>query len=327
MVGKYVHAVHRRLFTDRSQHRLERVIIILAAGGLLIHGGLIMLSFFDLLPVRLSEQLGKDPIAALYTPFSFILVYEVYMFVYHLPESFTISIGKQYEIVALIILRRIFKDIAQLNFNESWFKIGSHNFDLFLDMVTVLIIFAMIFLFYRLSLKRPRQERSPDVVQFIRIKQLFAVILLAVLIGLSLYSLGQWAYEVYLYQFGAIDELGDVNKIFYSEFFVVLIYVDVFILILSLLYSQHFSQIMRNSGFIISTVLIRLSFSADHITNQLMLVGAITFGVLVSAIYNLYGYVPREVETATPFANSAHSTPTEDHQEKATESQSVPTSS
>jgi len=300
MLGRQVHQVHRTLFTHWFQHRLERIIIILAAGGLLLHGGLIFLSFLELLPERMMAQLGKDPIAALYTPFSFILVYEVYMFVYHLPESFTISIGKQYEIVALIILRRIFKDIAQLDFEESWFKVGSHNFDLLLDMISVLIIFAMIFLFYRLSLKRPRQERSPDVVQFIRIKQLFSVILLVVLVGLSLYSLGHWVYEVYLYQFGAIDELGDVNKIFYSEFFVVLIYVDVFILILSLLYSQHFSQIMRNSGFIISTVLIRLSFSADHITNQLMLVGAIGFGVLVSAIYNLYGNVPREVESADP---------------------------
>ena len=300
MLGRQVHRVHSTLFTNRFQHRLERIIIILAASGLLIHGGLIVLSFLELLPPRLADQLGTDPIAALYTPFSFILVYEVYMFVYHLPESFTTSIGKQYEIVALIILRRIFKDIAQLEFGKSWFEVGSHNFDLLLDMISVLIIFALIFLFYRLSLKRPRQERSPDVVQFIRIKQLFSVILLAVLVGLSVYSLGRWGHEVYLYQFGAIDELGDVNKIFYSEFFVVLIYVDVFILILSLLYSQHFSQIMRNSGFIISTVLIRLSFSADHITNQLMLVGAIGFGVLVSGIYNLYGQVPREVANTIP---------------------------
>lgn len=318
MLGRQVHLLHRNLFTHRSQHRLERIIIILAAGGLLVHGGLILLSFLGLLPERLTDQLGVDPVAALYTPFSFILVYEVYMFVYHLPESFTISIGKQYEIVALIILRGIFKDIAQLDFSESWIKVGSHNFDLLIDMVTVLIIFAMIYLFYRLSLKRPRRERSPDVVQFIRIKQLFSVILLMVLIGLSCYSLGKWGYDVYLYQFGAIDELSDVNKIFYSEFFIVLIYVDVFILILSLLYSQHFSQIMRNSGFIVSTVLIRLSFSADHLTNDLMLIGAITFGVLVSAIYNLYGYVPREVETATPLDELSESVGEEDPQPVST---------
>jgi hypothetical protein len=300
MLGSRIQRIHRKVFADEFQHRLERVVIYLAAGGLLVHGGMIMLSFLGWLPPRLTESLGTDPISALYTPFSFILIYEVYMFVYHLPESFTISIGKQYEIVALIILRRIFKDIAYLEFNETWFTVGSHNFDLLLDMVTVLIIFAMIFLFYRLSLRRPRRERSPDVVQFIRIKQLFAVILLLVLVALSCFSLGSWLIEVYQYQFGAIDELKDVNEVFYSEFFVVLIYVDVFILILSLLYSQHFSQIMRNSGFIISTVLIRLSFSADHVTNQLMLVGAITFGVLVSGIYNLYGQVPEEIEKNRP---------------------------
>lgn len=304
MLGAQVDGLHRRIFTRKSAHQFERIIIILAAGGLFIHGGLILLSFLGLLPPLLTEALGTDPIAALYTPFSFILLYEVYLFVYHLPESFTKSIGKQYEIVALIILRGIFKDIANLDFKGNWFVIDrsdeSYNADLLLDMGTVLIIFVLIFLFYRLSTKRPRRERSPDVVQFIRIKQLFSVFLLFALVILSIYSLGKWIYEVYEYQLGIVTELNDPNKVFYQDFFMILIYVDVFILILSLLYSQHFSQIMRNSGFIISTVLIRLSFSADHLTNDLMLIGAITFGVLVSGIYNLYGRVPRELEEALP---------------------------
>jgi len=48
-----------------------------------------------------------NPIAAIYTPFSFILIYEVYLLVFYLPKSTTIYIGKQYEIITLILIRGI----------------------------------------------------------------------------------------------------------------------------------------------------------------------------------------------------------------------------
>jgi len=294
-----VDRLYDTLFAPHFVHRLEQAIILLAAGGLLIHGGLISLAHLGYMPGPLDEQLRIDPISALYTPFSFILIYEVYLFVYHLPESFTISIGKQYEIVALIIIRRIFKDIANLKLGGPWFVIDSYNFELMVDMIGILVIFALIYAFYRLSRDRPRFAESPQRTQFIRIKRFFAVALVPILLGLSMYSFGHWAWEVYHYQQGNLPELSDVNKVFYRDFFVVLIFVDVFILILSLLYSRRFSQIMRNSGFIISTVLIRVSFSADRFTNLLLLVGAIAFGVLVAWVYNWYGSAIDEDNIAT----------------------------
>lgn len=295
--SSFVKRLYDTLFAKHFIHRLEKAIIYLAVLGLILHVGLIAMANWGWLPEVLAGEIGKNPISALYTPFSFILLYEVYLFVYHLPESFTISIGKQYEIVALIIIRRIFKDIANLEFEGGhWLDIDSYNFELMVDMIGILIIFALIYLFYRITLDRPRHQLTTDRAQFIRIKQLFAVLLVPVLLTLSLYSFGNWAWEVYHYQQGNIPELTDINKVFYLDFFLILIFVDVLILILSLLYSRRFSQIMRNSGYIISTVLIRVSFSFDRLTNLMLLLGAIAFGVLVAWVYNWFAAVPIEEE-------------------------------
>ena len=52
-----------------------------------------------------------NPISGIYTPFSIILYYEIFLLIYYLPRSFTTSILKQFEIISLIVIRRIFYDI------------------------------------------------------------------------------------------------------------------------------------------------------------------------------------------------------------------------
>ena len=70
-----------------------------------------------------STELLNNPISAIYTPFSFILIYEVYLLIYYLPKSFTTYITKQYEIITLIIIRKLFKDLSSLELTSNWFEI------------------------------------------------------------------------------------------------------------------------------------------------------------------------------------------------------------
>ena len=78
-----------------------------------------------------------------------------------------------------------------------------------------------------------------------------------------------------------------VNEVFYNTFFSILIIADVFILLLSFLYTERYSQIMRNTGFIICTILIRLSFSSTGLTNLLLIISSVLFGLLILKIYSL----------------------------------------
>ena len=64
--------------------------------------------------------------------------------------------------------------------------------------------------------------------------------------------------------------------------------VDVLLLLVSFFYSDTFHKIIRNSGFVISTILIKVSFSTDGIVNNALIIGAVLFGFLILLIHNKF---------------------------------------
>ena len=79
-----------------------------------------------------------------------------------------------------------------------------------------------------------------------------------------------------------------INNIFFDEFFTILIVVDVLILLASFFYSDRFHTIIRNSGFVLSTILIKISFSVSGILNNVLIVGSVLFGLLILYIHQLF---------------------------------------
>ena len=72
-----------------AKKRIEKTILYIALIGFVIHLLLIYISKFSVVNFHLDSELFKNPISAIYTPFSFILIYEVYLLIYYLPKSFT----------------------------------------------------------------------------------------------------------------------------------------------------------------------------------------------------------------------------------------------
>ena len=85
-----------------------------------------------------------------------------------------------------------------------------------------------------------------------------------------------------------IASLKNVNNVFFDDFFNILIIVDVLLLLTSFFYSDKFHTIIRNSGFVISTILIKISFSVDGIMNNALIIGSVLFGLGILHIYNLF---------------------------------------
>ncbi len=79
-----------------------------------------------------------------------------------------------------------------------------------------------------------------------------------------------------------------INNLFFDEFFTVLILVDVVILLISFFYTDKFHKIIRNSGFVVSTILIRLSFGASGLISTILIITAVLFGLLIILIHNKY---------------------------------------
>ena len=289
-------------FNPEIKEKIELITLYVASVGFLIHLIIVFLYLSDLITVHVQvESLISSPIAAIYTPFSFILIYEVYLLVYYLPRSFSISIAKQYEIISLILVRRIFKDISVLDFGQIEL-FTKKNLNLLYDIVGFLILFFLIFLFRFLLVKRESRDITVDIKGFILFKKVLCVILAPILVLLSVYSLTNWVIELNQLNLGLISTIRDFNSIFYNEFFAALIIVDVFILVASFHYTDRYSLLIRNTGFVITTVLIRISFSADGLANVVLLVSGVGFGVLVLYLFSLYDSIDRGEPTKESYA-------------------------
>ena len=85
-----------------------------------------------------------------------------------------------------------------------------------------------------------------------------------------------------------LNDLQGIYSIIFTLFFTVLILVDVILLLISFFYTDQFHKIIRNSGFIISTILIRMSFGVSGLINTILILVAVLFGLAILSIHNKY---------------------------------------
>ena len=277
-----INIVFGKVFSDRNLRVFEKLILFLATSGFIIHLLLILLNnkgYVDL--YFFNDSLFVNPISAIYTPFSFILIYEAFLLIYYLPRSFTTSIAKQFEIMSLILIRKIFKDIPEVNLSDNWI-LNENNLQLIYDLTGVLIVFYLIYLFKKLKDNLPQLPVHTNLKRFLGYKKLISLLLIPTLILLCIFSFLDWYGAVFI----GGENSPNIDYLFFVEFFGILILVDVFILLISFQYTERYSQLVRNTGFIISTILLRLSFNAVGLTSIILLISGIIFGLIILYIYN-----------------------------------------
>lgn len=290
--------VYRSLLSEKTRETAERTIVLIAIFSFAVHLLLLAAVHLGWIPDGGFAKLTGDPIVAVYTPFSFILIYEVYLLVYYLPKSITRYIGKQYEIITLIVIRKIFGDISHLEFTADWFNVeGDIQFTY--DIIASVLLFFLIYLFYYLNSKRAeiRYAEGPSgkkIGNFVKVKKILAGILVPLFFILAAYNFGSWAQSIFSDGLSAA-EASDVNNIFFEDFFTVLILADVFLLLFSFLHTDKFHQTIRNSGFVISTVLIKMSFGEEGLTGTILTVVAVIIGVLMLFIHNRFEKLEQKV--------------------------------
>ena len=286
---KIVDIIFDKLLSEHTREKTEKIILQIAIFSFFIHLAIIYFLKFDFIEFPINSELLKNPISAAYTPFSFILIYEVYLLIYYLPKSFTTYITKQYEIITLIIIRKLFKDLAALELSSNWFEIkGDLQFTY--DLVASLLLFYLIFLFQKQGNKKVvQQEKNKRIIEkFIGKKKLIAVILVPLFFVMALFTLIDWSAGVSGFSASKMPSFESINNLFFDQFFTVLILVDVVLLLISFFYTDKFHKIIRNSGFVISTILIRMSFVSSGLTSTILIVVAVLFGLAIITIHNKY---------------------------------------
>jgi len=283
-----INKLYQIFLSEYAKRRIEKTILYVALIGFFIHLILIYLSKFSIVNFHLESELFVNPISAIYTPFSFILVYEVYLLIYYLPKSFTTYITKQYEIITLIIIRKLFKDLSIIELSSDWFDIkGDLQFTY--DILASIILFYLIFQFQKQGMRKlqPQNKNNSKIESFIRRKKIIAVVLVPIFFTLALITLFNWTSDISFTSYN-LPNFDTINNLFFDEFFTVLILVDVVLLLISFFYTDKFHKIIRNSGFVVSTILIRLSFGVSGLISTILIVVAVLFGLAIILIHNKF---------------------------------------
>ncbi|MEM1095401.1 MAG: hypothetical protein AAGJ10_12435 [Bacteroidota bacterium] len=305
MLSSFTHQLGQRfdqLFTEARIERLEHLIIGFAIGGFLAHMALITWArVFD--PPFLAS-LNTNYLSALYTPFSFVLFYEVLLLILAIPNSTSASLGRQYEIISLIVLRNVFKDIANLEDLEGigdveslaqLFEEYSALIDVLVDMGGGLLMFLLVAVFYHIRHRQAtlvaafqRTINRDRQAEYISRKKVVALGLTGLLFVLATYNLGQWSLDAYRIAFEGATATVDIKTIFYLDLFTVMIFSDVLILLFSMMRIEDYKLVFRNAGFIVSTILLRLSLSIKKPFDVELALVAMAFGVLVLLVYGYF---------------------------------------
>jgi len=205
------------VFSEVNRKKIESFTIWSATVGFIFHLSLVLLNNYSIINIGNKSLLLTNPISAIYTPFSIILYYEIFLLIFYLPRSFTTSILKQFEIISLIIIRRIFYDIPKLNLDSNdWFE-NPDNLQITYDLISILILFFLIYLFNFVKSRIKNKKGIKNIDRFIDSKKIISIILIPVMIILfiiglyNLFSIGQSSDFASSFYY--------VNEVFYNTFF------------------------------------------------------------------------------------------------------------
>ncbi len=278
-------------FNAKSVRSVELLILRVAVFAFLFHLIIIFLGnnfiYF--------KNLQHSYLKAIYTPFSFILFYEVFLLVIIIPKSISEFIGKQFEVITLITLRSFFHDIADLDLKNS-ININNPEFiSLLYDLIASLIMLSLTILYYKIYQNNRKSELVNELNNFINIKKLVSLSMILILFLLSISSFFVWGKEM----LGALElkqNYPDPNTVFYADFFSIMIFVDVLLLIISFIYHFSFFTIFRNASFIITTILIRMSLTIEKPMNYIIILIGFLFSIISFYLYSLRNTNKKSVE-------------------------------
>jgi hypothetical protein len=252
--------------------------------------GLIELNSLGWLPTWLAAKISLNRFDAVTQTFTLVLVLEVVDLVFSLPRSTSKSVGKQFEILALILLRNAFKELTHLPVPIE----VAHHMDVIINLgfngVGALAVFVLLGAYKYAQRCAPRHWAPAILAKFITAKKLVALIVLGAFLFMG-------AYDAVLLMTG--QPTFDV----FHDFYTLLIFTDILIVLIAQRYMPEFHAIFRNSGFALSTLFIRMALTSETVLSVIMGVSAMVFAVCLTYASNRF-YAITQAGSPCPIPDS-----------------------
>jgi hypothetical protein len=251
--------------SQRVSRIISNLVVIFFVVGMLI-------AFLEYLGIPLPIH-DLSPFFAIELAFNVLLIFEILGLIFLFPKSVADSVGKQFEIISLVLLRDAFKEFGHYIGEISWGP------ELLLELLPILsdafgaiLIFFMTGIFYGMQRHQRITQSAEEQAKFTSIKKLISMYLVLVFILL-----------------GFLDMVSiiNTNQILFSikTFYTLLIFADIFILLFSLRYTSKYFNLFRYSSFALATLFLRLTLSAPQYYNVLF---AIIAGLMVLGVTFIY---------------------------------------
>lgn len=274
--------VFDRLFemweSQRSQHWQANLLVASFLGSL---------AAIELSRLGYIDQAYQVPIKHFYAvklAFDLLLLLEVLGLVFNLAGSIANSMGKQFEILSLILLRSSFKEFANFSEPIDWLNASGPVLNILSDAFGALVVFALVSLYYAMQRHRRITEDADELASFVVAKKLLALLLMAIFAGVAAHDAGMWW-------------LSGKGYPFFDVFYTILIFSDILLVLISLRYNSKYSVVFRNSGFAVATVIIKLALAAPPLWNVGIGIFAVGTCIGLTFIYNNFTLIPPHSES------------------------------
>lgn len=226
----------------------------------------------NLLPATLASAVPRNHFFAVQGAFTVVLILEVISLIFTIPCSFSRSVGKQFEILSLILLRNAFKELSY--FPEPISYAGNEQAILHIlsNGFGALLIFALLGYYYLIQARTSEEKMLPvDLYGFVAAKKGIALILLCIFALMGIRSI--------------VETVTGLSKSdFFHEFYTLLILTDILVVLISQCFQPSFYAIFRNSGFALSTLIIRIALAAPPFFNVLLGLAAALLAILLTLV-------------------------------------------
>jgi len=260
--------IHHYWEHERMHRKISVLLVLFFLFSLLA----IELNRLGILPAGLSAVVPGNHFWAIQAAFTVVLVLEIISLIFTLPCSFSQSVGKQFEILSLILMRNAFKELSTLPEPITFTGNEDAILRILSDGFGALLLFALLGVYYLVQPQHGEEGgKHADLFSFVAAKKGIALILLGIFLYMGADTILQTL-------------AGREHPDFFYGFYTLLIITDILVVLIAQCFQPSFYSVFRNSGFALSTLIIRLALAAPPYYNVLLGAAAAAFAISMTLV-------------------------------------------
>jgi hypothetical protein len=276
----------------KSQKCVGMLLIVVFLSGL----ACIELKRLGLLPSFLAAYFPENHFYAVNLAFSMLLVLEVMSLIFVLSSSVTRSIGKQFEILSLILLRHSFQELSHMHEPIDIIVDWVPALHILTSSTAALLIFVFLGIYYRIRRYHGYLSDPGEKMYYIMTKKILALVLLATFIAVGAYNTSEFLSK-------------GIQHDFFETFYTILIFADILLVLIAQRFMPSFHAVFRNSGYVIATLFIRIALSAPPYYDAVIGLVAAVFALGVTYATNIFHYGALTPKKTNQFTATGDSSP------------------